>query len=144
MSESTAAAEQMPKHGEFCWTEIASTDLEKCKSFYTSVFGWQFNKSQATGDEFEYLEFASSGAGMPDGALYEMNPAMFGGTVPPAHIALYVSVDDVDASAAKAAELGGSVVFGPYDIPNVGRMAVVTDPTGAAISLITLGPMGAA
>lgn len=139
MSEpQSATAMEMPKHGDFCWSEIASTDLEKCKSFYSNVFGWTFNKSESTGNEFEYLEFSSSGSGYPDGALYEMNPEMFGGHLPPAHIALYVSVDDVDASCKQATELGASVVFGPYDIPNVGRMAVVSDPTGAAISLITL------
>lgn len=131
----------MPKHGDFCWTEIASTDLEKCRSFYTSVFGWQFDRSQAAGDEMEYLEFSSSGGADADGALYEMQPAMFGGSVPPPHIALYVAVDDVDASVAKASELDGKVLFPPYDIPNVGRMAVIEDPTGAAISMITLAAM---
>lgn len=139
MAEAAEAYGQMPKHGEFCWSEIASTDLETCKSFYSNVFGWQFKKSESTGQEFEYLEFASDGGPAPDGALYQMNPEMFGGQVPPAHIALYVSVDDVDASVEKAKELGGSVVFGPYDIPNVGRFAIINDPTGASISMITLG-----
>jgi predicted enzyme related to lactoylglutathione lyase len=129
---------QLPKHGEFCWSEIACTDLEKCKAFYTNIFGWQFTKSQNTGDEMQYLEFSSASDERPDAALYEMNPAMFGGTVPPAHIAQYVSVDSVDESIARITELGGSIVFGPYDIPKVGRMAVGSDPTGAVISLITL------
>lgn len=141
---SEAAAEgygaAMPKHGEFCWTEIASNDVEACRTFYTNVFGWQFDKSQNTGEEMQYLEFASDGGPQKDGALYGMTPEMFGGTMPPPHIALYVTVDSVDDSAAKAVELGGTLVFGPYDIPKVGRMAVINDPTGAAISLITLFP----
>lgn len=131
----------MPKHGDFCWSEIASTDLEKCRSFYTNVFGWQFAKSQATGNEMEYLEFSSTGGPGADGALYEMQPMMFGGKVPPPHIALYVSVDDVDDAVSKTNELGGKVLFPPYDIPNVGRMAVIEDPTGAAISMIALTTM---
>lgn len=131
----------MPVHGEFCWTEIASTDLERCRTFYSNVFGWEFKKSQATGEEMEYLEFSSSGEPMGDGALYEMQAAMFGGNMPPAHIAHYVSVDDVNASVEMASQLGGKVVFPPYDIPNVGRMAVIEDPTGAMVSIITLNPM---
>jgi len=131
-------ATEMPKHGDFCWSEIAVTDLGKCRAFYENVFGWQFNKSESTGGEMEYLEFSSFGGESEDGALYEMKAEMFGGHLPPAHVAQYISVDDVDASLEKAKSLGGSVVFGPYDIPNVGRMAVINDPTGAAVSLITL------
>jgi uncharacterized protein len=127
-----------PSDGEFCWTEIACRDLSKCKPFYENVFGWNFKKSQSTGDKMQYLEFSSSGEVYPDAALYEMKPEMFGGHLPPAHIALYVAVDDVDAAVGKAEGLGAAVCFGPYDIPNVGRFAVITDPTGANISMITL------
>jgi len=134
----TGMAGPPPKHGAFCWSEIASTDLGKCKSFYENVFGWNFKASENTGDEMQYLEFSSSGGSYPDAALYEMDPAMFGGHAPPPHIALYVSVDNVDESIEQAKTLGGSIVFGPYDVPKVGRIAVITDPTGANISLITL------
>lgn len=144
MAETSASKSlEMPSHGSFCWTEIASTDIEKCKSFYSNVFGWTFEKSPNTGDEMDYFECSSSGGSQEDAALYEMNPAMFGGQTPPAHIALYVAVDDVDQAVTRTKELGGSVVFGPYDIPKVGRMAVINDPSGAAISLITLTPQGA-
>lgn len=136
--EGTGKAPQMPAHGMFCWSEFAVTDVEKCKAFYETVFGWKFTKSTSTGDEMEYLEFSSFGGDQSDSALYQMKPELFGGKVPPAHIAQYVAVDDIDQSIEKAKSLGGTVVFGPYDIPNVGRMAVVSDPTGAAISLITL------
>lgn len=143
MSEEAAAKAMGPAHGEFCWSEIASGDLEKCRPFYENVFGWKFDKSSNSGGEMQYLEFSSSGGEAPDGALYGINPEMFGGEAPPPHIAQYIAVDDVDATLAKAQEIGGKHVFGPYDIPNVGRMAVIKDPTGAAISLITLAPMGA-
>ena len=48
----------------------------------------------------------------------------------------YITVDDVDALAAKVTELGGQVLFGPQDIPTVGRFVTIQDPTGAAVSLI--------
>jgi predicted enzyme related to lactoylglutathione lyase len=136
--EAAEKATTMPSHGSFCWTEIACTDLSKCKPFYQNVFGWNFKESESAGSEMQYLEFSSSGAPYPDAALYQMFPEMFGGMDVPAHIALYVSVDNVDESVEKAKSLGGTTIFGPYDIPKVGRMAVVTDPSGANISMITL------
>ncbi len=131
-------APSRPASGSFCWTEIACTDLSTCKPFYENVFGWKFKASESVGDEMEYLEFSSSGEVYPDGALYEMQPEKFGGNVPPAHIELYVTVDDVDAAVGKAEGLGAKTCFGPYDIPNVGRFALITDPTGANLAMITL------
>ena len=50
----------------------------------------------------------------------------------------YFAVDDVDASAKRVGELGGSIVHGPQDVPNVGRFCIIKDPTGAVITLITM------
>ena len=137
--EAAHFAGPFPKHGEFCWTEIATTDLDKCTAFYKAVFGWEVKRSESgAADGFEYLEFSSSGDANPDGAMYQMNPEWFGGTTPPAHIGVYVSVDDVDAAAEKAAELGGTITQPPTDIPNVGRMCSIADPSGARLSLVTL------
>jgi predicted enzyme related to lactoylglutathione lyase len=55
----------------------------------------------------------------------------------------YVTVADVDATARKATELGGTVAHGPLDIPGVGRMAVIIDPQGAAINVIAYAPPAA-
>lgn len=139
--EGAGMAPAMPKHGDFCWSEFAVADLAKCRAFYENVFGWKFKASANAGEGMEYLEFSSAGDGRTDAALYEINPQMFGGEAPPAHIAQYVAVDNVDEAVEKAKGLGGSLVFGPYDIPNVGRMAIIDDPTGASISLITLTEM---
>jgi predicted enzyme related to lactoylglutathione lyase len=57
--------------------------------------------------------------------------------MPPPHFRIYVAVDNIDESAAKAESLGGSILRPPVDIPNVGRMAVLRDPTGAAFSIFT-------
>jgi predicted enzyme related to lactoylglutathione lyase len=58
----------------------------------------------------------------------------------PSHWMSYITVDDVDALLGKVTELGGQVLFGPMDIPKVGRFVTIMDPTGAAVSLITLAP----
>lgn len=128
----------VPKHGTFCWTEIASTDAEKCKAFYSEVFGWKFAESSASAGEFAYHEFSNGPDGTPIGGLYEIDPAFFGENPPPAHILTYVAVDNVDDNAKLAVELGGTIVRGPMDVPNVGRIAVLQDPTGAMFATFTM------
>lgn len=140
MSEkATAEQMMMPKHGEFCWTEVATDNLEKCLNFYSEVFGWNIKKSE--NEEIsgvDYREFSTAGSQVPSGGIYELNEKMCEGTVPPPHFMNYVAVTDVDESATKAFELGGKIISPPMDIPNVGRFCVVQDPTGASISMITL------
>ena len=135
MSEhAAAAAEQMvmPKHGTFCWNELATTNLEACKSFYGELFGWKLERSNIPG--MEYLEFGNEGD-CKLGGMHQMGNEF--GDAPP-HWMSYIAVDNVDDSAAKVWELGGKVCVPPTDIPNVGRFCVVNDPTGATFSLITL------
>ena len=143
MSENGTAAEQiqMPQHGEFCWTEIATTDLEACKEFYTKIFDWNFQQSENSEIQMKYLEFGNAD-GRGFGGMYEMNAEMCGGTIPPPHFMNYIAVDDVDEAASKAFDLGGRIVVPPMDIPQVGRFCVVEDPTGAKFSMIRLQQPG--
>jgi uncharacterized protein len=139
MSEQTATAEKMlmPKHGEFCWNDLATTNVEACKKFYGELLGWQFKESDATG--MAYSEISLDGQNFV-GGMWQTDQCPEGETneMPPPHWMTYVAVDDVDAAAAKVWELGGKVCVPPTDIPNTGRFAVVNDPTGATFSLITL------
>ncbi|MGI8641109.1 MAG: VOC family protein [Pyrinomonadaceae bacterium] len=143
MSENTAAAAEqmaMPKHGEFCWNELASNNLEACKTFYAELFGWQFKENEpmagmdCDGAGMIYNEISIDGK-KQFGGMYQMGKE-FGETPP--HWMSYIAVDDVDASVEKVAELGGSVCVPPMDIPNTGRFCVINDPSGATVSLITL------
>lgn len=120
----------LPKHGQFVWTEIASTDIEKSQTFFENVFGWRFKKGEAAG--MDYREF-STGGEHPVGGLYQIDPAWFDGNPPPAHMMIYVAVDDVDENAALAGSLGATV-HKKMDVPHVGRMAIIQDPTGAMIA----------
>ena len=130
---------KMPAHGAFCWQELATTDLDAAQNFYKTLLGWEIKEGKAPacegaeGPPMAYNEIVV--AGQHVGGIHKMGPE-FGGA--PSHWMSYVAVDDVDASAAKVAELGGKVCVPPTDIPEVGRFCVVNDPTGAAISLITL------
>lgn len=142
MSEqATQAAETMamPKHGTFCWNELATTNLENCRKFYSELLGWNLKRSEAVGEGMEYVEFGTS-ENCSLGGMYQMTKEYCNaeGEMMPPHWMSYIAVDDVDASAAKVWELGGKVCVPPTDIPNVGRFSVVNDPTGATFSLITL------
>ena len=135
------AAEQtaMPKHGEFCWNELATNDVETCRNFYGELFGWKYQSSSFDSPECEsggmiYNELSIDGQ-KQFGGMYQM-PKEYGETPP--HWMSYIAVDDVDASVQKVSELGGKVCVPPTDIPNTGRFAVVSDPSGATFSLITL------
>lgn len=123
----------LPKQGAFCWTEIATSDAAKCKAFYTDIFGWKFQDNAPAAGGLDYSEF-STGGDVPVGGLYEISAEFFGGNPPPPHFMTYVAVDDVDENAALAVELGATIIRGPMDIPNVGRMAIIQDPTGAMIA----------
>jgi predicted enzyme related to lactoylglutathione lyase len=125
------AEHEMPKSGTFCWNELATRDVEAAKKFYVGLLGWQLEGSTAAG--MEYNEIVVAGEHI--GGIYQMMPEQGDA---PSHWMAYVAVDDVDAKAEKAAELGGKVRVPPTDIPNVGRFCVITDPTGATFSLVKL------
>lgn len=126
-----------PAEGTFCWTEIASTDADACQAFYEAVFGWKFKGGDAS-PGMDYREYTTGDGPAPAGGLYQINPEWFGGNPPPPHFMTYVAVDDVDANAQLANELGATIIRGPMDIPNVGRMAIIQDPTGAMIATFTM------
>lgn len=121
----------MPAHGSFCWSELASKNAEAAKNFYGELLGWTFKQGDVAG--FVYSEIMAGEK--PVGGIYQMG-AEYGDA--PSHWMAYVAVDDVDASAKRVEELGGKVCVPPSEIPSVGRFCVITDPSGATISLITL------
>ncbi len=119
-----------PAHGSFCWNELMTTDMEAASRFYGQLFGWNYKDSM--GDmPYSIVE----GGGREQGGIMPMPPEA--GQMPP-NWGAYVAVDDVDASARQAEELGGKILMEPRDIPHVGRFCVIQDPQGAVLSMITL------
>ena len=123
----------MPAHGTFCWNELMTNDSDACKGFYSGLFGWQYKDGDLPGVPYSEIHQG----GMPFGGMMKMGEE-FGATPP--HWMSYISVNSVDETAAKVTELGGNVCVPPTDIPNVGRFAVINDPSGATLSIITLAP----
>lgn len=117
--------------GNFCWFELGTNNQAAAKMFYTQLFGWQYNEHELGGDMGVYTMFTLDGKEV--GAAYTLNEQQQPG-VPP-HWMPYVAVDNAEATAAKAVELGGEVVAPAFDVYDFGRMAVVKDPTGAVLSI---------
>jgi predicted enzyme related to lactoylglutathione lyase len=121
--------------GTFCWVELATIDGEAAKKFYTELFGWTFNDSPI-GPGMVYTMLKLDGKDV--GALYQMPAEMTSQGMPP-HWLSYALVTSADESAAKAKELGGTLMKQPFDVMDVGRMAVVQDPTGAVFAIWQAG-----
>ncbi len=121
---------QAHEPGTFCWVELATTDQQAAKEFYTKLFGWSANDSPM-GEGMVYTMLQLGGRNV--GALYGMD-AEEKGRMPPSWRS-YVSVASADEAAEKARAAGAQVLMEPFDVMTFGRMAVLQDPTGATISL---------
>lgn len=130
MQESTQYAP-----GTFCWVELATTDGEAAKKFYTELFGWTFTDSPI-GPGMVYTMLKLDGKN--DGALYKMPEEMTTQGIPPNWLS-YVSVKSADETADKAKSLGGKLMKEPFDVFDVGRMSVIQDPTGAVFAIWQAG-----
>ena len=108
------------------WVDLGTPDLVGATAFYRGLFGWQIDEGPAEAGGYCMCLLR----GQPVAGL---GPSM--SPEAPPFWASYVSVDDADASTAKAKELGGSVIVEPMDVMTVGRMAVLADPAGAVFSV---------
>ena len=118
--------------GRFVWREVFTADPAATKRFYGALFGWTF-EDVPMGPDWAYT-LCKLGDKQIGGMMDLADMPEGSGDIPP-HWALYVSVADVDATAARAKALGGQILGDCHDIPGVGRFAVLMDPQGAAISL---------
>ena len=102
----------MTQHGAFSWNELMTTDLDGAKTFYSQLFNWQFE------DVLSDMPYTMAKVNNQESAgLMPLPPEAKG--MPPMW-GSYVTVDDVEASAKQAEELGGKIILEPRDIPNVG------------------------
>ena len=117
--------------GVFVWDELGTTDADSAQRFYEQVFGW--TTSDMGPDYGGYRIFNVGETGIA-GLMTLPDPSI------PPHWQPYVAVEDPDATAKKAAELGGSTLLEPMDVPKVGRLAVLRDPQGATFGIIRPEP----
>jgi predicted enzyme related to lactoylglutathione lyase len=118
--------------GTVTWNELITSDPAVTK-FYEQVLG---------------MTTSTMDMGQGEYTLFHAGGQMVGGSTPPQmegipnHWHTYFAVDDADATAGKATELGGGVLVAPFDTP-VGRMAVVCDPQGATFTVMKPAPQSA-
>jgi len=128
----------MPKiekhpNGSFCWMELHTTDQNAAKQFYGSLFGWEAaDFPMGPGEVYTIFKLK----GEDSSAACALRKDLLDRGVPP-HWMLYIAADDVDATTKRVAELGGTVMAGPFDVGENGRMSVNQDPTGAHFCLWT-------
>lgn len=123
-------------HGAFSWNELVTPDPERAAGFYAGLFGWTVEENPMPGMLYRVVKTPDGSA---VGGIMGTPPDAPAGMPP--HWGSYVTVDSVDETVAKAGELGGSVLMPPMEIPGVGRMAVLRDPTGAVVSVIAYSDM---
>ncbi|WAC72685.1 VOC family protein [Roseateles sp. SL47] len=120
-------------HGAFSWSELMTTDPAKAAEFYGGLFGWKLDTMPLPGGgDGEVYRVAKVGDTAVGGLMTTPKEAPM-----PPHWACYVTVDDVEATVARAQELGGTVLMPVTEIPTVGRMATLQDPQGAVVNVIT-------
>ena len=121
----------MTTHGVFSWVEYHGSDHAAARAFYETVLGWTVtDMPMADGSSYPGIMVGEQPVGgfMP-------RPAEGGSSW-----LAYVTVDDVDTRVAAVGDAGGAVMQEPFDVPGVGRIAFVQDPTGARLGFIAYEP----
>jgi uncharacterized protein len=117
--------------GTFSWVELSTNDVDGAKNFYGGLFGWDFDDqeipAEAGGGVYVMCEVDGDHAAA-------ISQSREGDPTPP-HWNNYVTVASADDAAAKGTQSGGDALMEPFDVMTAGRMAVLSDPTGAAFAV---------
>ena len=111
----------------FVHVELATTDLDKAKSFYQSLFDWKLNDMDMGGGHSYTMVEVGEGTG--GGMMAQQRPGAPSAWLP------YVNVDNLRAATDKAKALGAIVVHDATEVPNAGSFSIIADPTGAMLGL---------
>jgi predicted enzyme related to lactoylglutathione lyase len=121
----------MWSHGNFYWNELMTHDPERAKRFYADTIGWTYEAMPMPDGTYWVAKMGDT----PVGGIFPMSGPDFDGM--PEQWMSYLAVDDVDARLKKATAAGAKIMKPPFDVPNVGRIAIVQEPGGAAIGWMT-------
>ena len=115
------------------WVDLSTTDQAAAKAFYGELFGWSYEEMPMDEAGEQFYSMASLG-GSSAAAIQTQQEEQRRRGIPPCWN-VYLTVADVDATAGRVGELGGSLLMEPFDVFEAGRMAVLSDPTGAVAAL---------
>jgi predicted enzyme related to lactoylglutathione lyase len=131
---SFAGAGLVGEHGAPTWSELGTRDVEAARAFYAEALDWRFEDR-----EFELGAYTTiSAEGDPFGGMLDITERVPAEV--PAHWLVYFAVEDAEATVAAAKENGGEIPAGPFEVSEVGRIAVVEDPHGAFFAIIQPDP----
>ena len=122
----------MTTHGHFHWNELMTRDVAGAKKFYADTLGWTYD-SMPMPDGGSYV--VANADGEPAAGIFDINGTEYE-NVPESWMS-YIAVDDVDARVKKAIQAGAKVMKPAFDVPGVGRIAILTEPGGAGIGWMT-------
>lgn len=118
----------MTKPGEFNWNELQTSNAESAIAFYGACVGWTFEAERMPSGGIYWLCMAS---GQPVGGILTLPERKQDRWV------TFIHVDDLDNAVAAVSDIGGDVLREPWDVPGVGRIAMVRDPGGAEAGFVT-------
>lgn len=118
-----------PLFGEFCWSELATSNPSAAKEFYSKMFGWQFIDSEVGDTTYTMIKIGDS----TFGGIWQI-PTEQKDKIPP-HWMGYILVENIEQSIQKAEDLGATIKMAVSDVGDFGKMALIIDPTGAHIAL---------
>jgi predicted enzyme related to lactoylglutathione lyase len=127
--DASAAGSDRPTPSTFCWHEIVTSDPEQAKEFYCDVLDWRV-APMPQGDHGPYWMFLNDNLGV---AGVRPAPPLPGQR---AFWLSYVAVDDVDDTALRAEQLGGSLLTAPLEVPGFGRFATLADTQGGFFAIL--------
>src|SRR5215472_8022675 len=120
-------------HGTFYWNELMTRDVERAKKFYADTIGWSFDGMPMPDGGGTY--WIAKMGDQPVAGIFDISAPEFG-PVPESWMA-YIAVDDVDARVKKALAAGAKLMKPIFDVPGVGRIAILMEPGGAGIGWMT-------
>ena len=132
-------SDQSSIHGIVYWSELMTRDIPSALGYYRSICGWTFDAMPMDGGATYHVAKIGD---KPVAGLMDLNDMEELNEVPP-HWFTYIAVDDVDAAVIATQAAGGTLNRPAFDIPGTGRIAIITDPTGAVVGLMTPEEMGA-
>ena len=121
----------MSSHGTFHWNELMTRDAEKAKRFYSATIGWTFDPMPMPNGTYWVAKMGAT----PVAGIFPIGGPEFEGV--PESWMPYLAVDDIDARLKKATAAGAKVMRAPFEIPGVGRIAIIQEPGGAGLGWIT-------
>lgn len=121
----------MSEHGTFHWNELMSRDVERDKRFYSETIGWSFEPMTMENGTY----WCAIQGGEPVAGIFDISGPEFDGV--PVGWMPYLAVDDIDARVQKAVKAGAQLMRPIFDVPDVGRIAILREPGGAGIGWMT-------